>query len=141
VSAQSCAENVPKAMSGTTDVAVAVLAEEGTVLDAEAAAPIRVLAVTLLTVCRLAPNATKDAEMELQELSDGAASLWATSRTACALTAKLGSGVTTARCGPQATERPLTMAPRTRGAVVTAAEKRHQSRACGRSGGGASALV
>jgi hypothetical protein len=100
--ARNRAENVPKAEDkeegDTTDVAVVGRAAEDTSAVA-AAEPIKAPAGTLLGACPLMKNADRLHEMGPQELSDGAMCLQPIVRTACDMTAKPGSGVTTARCG------------------------------------------
>jgi hypothetical protein len=116
VIAPSRVENVPKAVvdkgaEDTTDVAVADRAEAATSVVA-AAGPIKAQAAVLRGASLLAPNADKVPETALPGPLDGAVSLRATVLTACVGTDRPGSGATTASCGPQATERPLTEAPR-----------------------------
>jgi hypothetical protein len=114
--ARNRAENVPKAAvdkaeEGTTAVAAADRVAEAISVVA-VAEPIREPADALLAASPLAPNADRLPEMALLGPSAGVASLQETVRTACDTMARLGSGATTASCGPLAMERPHTEAPR-----------------------------
>jgi hypothetical protein len=121
VIARSRAENVPKAVvvkAAEDTTAVAAVDPVAAITSAVAgAALIRALDAALRADCLPELNADRLPAMELQELSAGAAWLQAIARTACGTTDRPGSGVTTARCGPQATERRPTVAPN-EGAVV-----------------------
>jgi hypothetical protein len=74
-----------------------------------AAALLRALADALRAASLLTLSAGRVSKMALQGPLVGAVSLRATIPTACAGTDRLGSGVTTTRCGPQAMEQPLTV--------------------------------
>jgi hypothetical protein len=117
VIARNRAENVPKGVDkdaeGTTDVDQVVVAPaEAATTDVAVAEHIKEQAADLLAASLLAPNADRVPETALLGLLAGAVCLRATSLTACAGMDKPGSGATTASCGPRATERPLTVAPR-----------------------------
>jgi hypothetical protein len=103
----------PKAAEGTADAAsAAVDPAEADTSAVAVAALIREPAAAHLADCLLTPNVDRLLEMALLELLAGAESLPGTDLTASGTTDRLWSGVTTARCGPQAMGRPLTEAPR-----------------------------